>query len=283
MRIMPSVGGKECYQSPCAWLKASWVGQLFWRAAWTHLGQLQSSKVCPALVEYIWDRFLHRSIRMSMLGPGTLYCRACIWTNISLRNRIQRNSKGLKITTCMRGWGKLWQQDTKRPNCHFWGARSESRVLHMIPAQGTTKAVGRPPEPPIQSNAPICPYAHPTEETSPRSLESEQGYLFLLVSLCCSTSPSKALPELLIWPLTSFHWRKSPGTQVGNPLQHCLWQGCWGNLVSIAGSVGRYNGAGAHPRVPAALRSHKLDGLLDAKTWFDPKTVPSETKKEADI
>ena len=75
-------------------------------------------------------------------------------------------------------------------------------------------------------------------------------------SLCCSTSPSIALPELLIWPLTSFQRRKSPGTQVGNPLQHCLWQVPWGNLVSIAGSVGRYNAVGAHPRVPAALRSH---------------------------
>ena len=36
----------------------------------------------------------------------------------------------------------------KKVQTQLRGARSESRVLHVIPAQGTTKAVGRPPEPP---------------------------------------------------------------------------------------------------------------------------------------
>ena len=41
------------------------------------------------------------------LGPGTLCCSACPWTNISSSNRIQRNYKRLKITACLHCWGKL--------------------------------------------------------------------------------------------------------------------------------------------------------------------------------
>ena len=56
------------------------------------------------------------------LGPGTLCCSACIWTNIFSSNKIQRNYKGLKITVCMHSWGKLWTaryKKTKKPNRHF--------------------------------------------------------------------------------------------------------------------------------------------------------------------
>ena len=49
------------------------------------------------IVGYFWDR----------LGPGTLCCSTCTWTNTSLSNRMQRNYKGLKITACMCCWGKL--------------------------------------------------------------------------------------------------------------------------------------------------------------------------------
>ena len=57
------------------------------------------------------------------LGPETLCCRACTWTNVSSSKKIQRNYKGLKITVCMHTFGANYgQQDTKRPkkpNCHF--------------------------------------------------------------------------------------------------------------------------------------------------------------------
>ena len=46
---------------------------------------------------------------------------------------------------------------------------------------------------------------------------SEQGYLLLVFTpSCCSTSPNKALPEFLVWPLINFYWLKSPRTQVSN-------------------------------------------------------------------
>ena len=41
-------------------------------------------------------------------------CSACTWTNVFPSNKIQRNSKGLKITACTVG-ANSGQQDTKRP------------------------------------------------------------------------------------------------------------------------------------------------------------------------
>ena len=50
--------------------------------------------------EAFWDR----------LGPETLCCSACSWTNVSWSNKIQRNYKGLTITACMHSWAKLRTQ-----------------------------------------------------------------------------------------------------------------------------------------------------------------------------
>ena len=49
------------------------------------------------------------------LRPGTLCCNACTWTNISSSYKIQRHYKALKITACMRSWGKFWTKGTQRP------------------------------------------------------------------------------------------------------------------------------------------------------------------------
>ena len=43
----------------------------------------------------------------SEMGPRTLGCSACSWTNISFGNKIQRNYKGLKIAVCVHSWDKL--------------------------------------------------------------------------------------------------------------------------------------------------------------------------------
>ena len=63
-------------------------------------------------------------------------------------DKTQRNDKELKITAHILSWGKLWTTRYKRSklNRYFWGARNKSRVLHMVPAQSTTKGVGRPPK-----------------------------------------------------------------------------------------------------------------------------------------
>lgn len=39
-------------------------------------------------------------------GPGALCCRAYTWINVSLSNKIQGDSKGLKMTTHLHNWGK---------------------------------------------------------------------------------------------------------------------------------------------------------------------------------
>ena len=49
------------------------------------------------------------------LGPGTLCCSACTWTNISLGNKIQRNYKGLKITAYMCSWSEFWTRYKNPP------------------------------------------------------------------------------------------------------------------------------------------------------------------------
>ena len=107
----------------------------------------------------------------------------------------------------------------KRPqtNCHFWGARSKSRELRMIPAHSTTNGAGRPPKPPLRPDLPICPYPHPCKEPGHPPWRESKGtcYLFSLPP-CCSTSPSKALLESLVWSLVNFYWLKNPRAWVGN-------------------------------------------------------------------
>ena len=52
-------------------------------------------------------------------------------------------------------------QKTKKLNCHFWRARSKSRVLRMPPALNTTRGVGRRPKLPLWPKPWTHPYPHP--------------------------------------------------------------------------------------------------------------------------
>lgn len=124
---------------------------------------------------------------MSRLGPGTLYCRACVWTNISLRNRIQTNYEGLKITTCTSSWANYDNKRRKDQNPAATSeARSESTVLHIIPAQSTTEAGGRPPEPSAQSKPPICPTLTPWKKPVHTPWGVSKCTCFLFSSLCAA-------------------------------------------------------------------------------------------------
>ena len=85
------------------------------------------------------------------LGPGTLCCSAYTWTNISLRNRIQRNYKELKITAYMRSWGRLWTtryEKTKNPTAtsEESGAKAGycSWPLHTAPPRGWADHISHP-------------------------------------------------------------------------------------------------------------------------------------------
>ena len=67
--------------------------------------QLLGSYSFPLLsyTETGWDLGLLAAV----LAPGQ---------NIPSNNKIQRNYKGLKITTCVCSWGKLWTTRYKKPN-----------------------------------------------------------------------------------------------------------------------------------------------------------------------
>ena len=47
-------------------------------------------------------------------------CNHCTWIPLSLSDKTQRNCMGLKITACLRSWGKFWvqqiQKDQKKHN-----------------------------------------------------------------------------------------------------------------------------------------------------------------------
>ena len=105
--------------------------------------------VFALLKHFLWDEFLQVKLRQA----GT-------WDLLKLQdsyldNRFFKMKLQATKTNCMcaLSWGILWQQDTKRPkpNCHFRGAWSRSRVLHVIPAYGITRGwadqISHPPAP----------------------------------------------------------------------------------------------------------------------------------------
>ena len=55
-----------------------------------------------------WDR----------LGPGTLCCNVCTWTNASLSNKIWRNYMELKITVCIHAQ-MSWRKSYDKPRQHI--------------------------------------------------------------------------------------------------------------------------------------------------------------------
>ena len=115
----------------------------------------------------------------------------------------QQNTKklyGTKITVCMCSWGKSWTKrykKTKKPNCHFWRARSKKRCQEQ--KQGTGHAPCTPHHQrgeqntsatPLTRSLDTClPSPHIRNQLSP-NLGSEQGKLLLVLGpLCCSRSP----------------------------------------------------------------------------------------------
>ena len=115
----------------------------------------------------------------------------------------------------------------KRPqtNCHCWGAESKSRywawALYAVPPRGRADHLSHT----------SCPTQEPPL-LLPRlrnhlSPPPPQGHLLLVLAPSgCSMSPSKALPEFLVWPLISFWWLKSPRTWVGKFLLRPLSLSC---------------------------------------------------------
>ena len=156
------------------------------------------------------------------LGPGTLCCSACTWTNVSSSNIIQRNYTGLKITACMGSWDKLGTtryKKTKNPTATSEEPRAKAKycawALHTAPPRGWADHLTTPPARPLD---PPLPSPHIRNQLSlPSPAESKQGKLLLVFTpLCCSTSPNKDLPEFLVWLLINFCWLRRPRSLVCN-------------------------------------------------------------------
>ena len=115
-----------------------------------------------------------------------------------LKQQIQRNSKGLKITACMNNSGQsINDQIQKAPKpkaiCEML---SQSRVLCLIPAHSSAKGVDRPPEAPLQPHPPS-----PHLRDQPTSLGSKPGHLLLVLAPPAAAQAPSSLAG--IPPLTS--------------------------------------------------------------------------------
>ena len=154
------------------------------------------------------------------MGPETLCCCACTWTNILSSNKIQRNYKGLKITACMCSEGKLWTiryKKTKKPTATSEkpGAKAVycECPVHITPPKAWANYLSHPPGPIPGHTTTLTPY----KESARPHWASEKGNLLLVLAPpCCSRVPNKALPEFLVWSLINFYWLRRPRTLVGN-------------------------------------------------------------------
>ena len=170
-------------------------------------------------ISWDWDR----------LGPGTLCYSACTWIDVSSRNSIQRNCKGLKITVCMRSWGQIMdnkiQNNQKNPsNCHFWGAGSKNRVpgakagyctcpLHSTPPKGWANHLSHTFHPTPGHTPTLTPYKEPAH---PPHWGASKGtsYSFLLPPVA-SGAPIKSGLNFLTGLLPiSIDWGR-PRTRIG--------------------------------------------------------------------
>ena len=106
-------------------------------------------------------------------------------------------------------------QNTKNPTVTSEMPRAKAGYsawcLHTALPRGWADHLSRPLDPPLSSPCIRNQLAPPSG--------SEQGNLLLVFThSCCSMSPSKALPEFLVWPLINFYWLRRPRTVLGNIL-----------------------------------------------------------------
>ena len=130
--------------------------------------------------------------------------------------------------------GTNFEQDTKRPKTQLLLLRCPEQnqgtavwSLHTAKPRGWADHPSHPSSPNLGPIATLIPFREPVGPCS----GSKQGNL-LLVFAPCSSSPSKALLECLVWPLTNFYWLRRPRTLVGNKNILCALPSKWQHRVS---------------------------------------------------
>ena len=143
---------------------------------------------------------------------------ACTWTHFSSSNRIQGNYMGLKVTACMRSYGKCWTKDTKKSNCHFGRAQNKSRgsgakagycacPLHTTSPKGWANHLSHRSSRTPGHTLTLTPCKEQARPSTPwpQGASQQGNLLFVLTPPCCRKGPNKALPEFLVWPLINFY------------------------------------------------------------------------------
>ena len=118
--------------------------------------------------------------------------------------------------------GKFWTKrhkgnNTKKLNCHFCSANNKrkaggkSRVLCKPACFQHRRGVGKPPKPllcPTPGCTPTLPSLHIKNGTGGCRGSCKQRNKLLVFTASCSQhrSPSKALPEILAWPLVNSYY-----------------------------------------------------------------------------
>ena len=141
------------------------------------------------------------------VGPETLCCGACTWTNVSLNGRY-KEALGTKNNSMHGQLGQIINNKIRKgpkpaatfevPICqeqkrnykkyYTWSLHAEPpqrgrQTLWSAPALTACKGPARP-----------C------------SRSQQRRLLFALALLFCGSSSNKALPEFLIWPCIDFYW-----------------------------------------------------------------------------
>ena len=128
--------------------------------------------------------------------------------NKHLEQQNTKNLQGRKITACMCNYE---QENTKRlqANCHFWGVRSKSWELHMVPAHSNAKVVGRFPGPALWPAPPMHPTLTPFRESvrPPQRANKNTCYLFLLLHPIARVPIKPCLNSFCGALLISVDWR----------------------------------------------------------------------------
>ena len=97
----------------------------------------------------------------------------------------------------------------------FQGTKAgySSWPLHTAPG-GVGSALRPPLQPDPQLRLPPAQSSSHLRSQLPVNSGRKQGHLLhLFTPACFSTSPHKALPGCLLWPLSNFFWLKSPRVQ----------------------------------------------------------------------
>ena len=163
----------------------------------------QESGVAPT-DSWFWDG----------LGPGTLCCSACGWTNASSSNRIQRNYMELTNSFRHAQFGFLWTVKYKRPQ-----KPAASEVLGTSRIHRATEWTGRPPKALLLLRSPrptpvVIPRKEPAhlpsrnEERAPVScfqalLQHKSQWSLAWIPCGARTRISNNSTITFIWPLIS--------------------------------------------------------------------------------